>query len=573
MDTSLNLRTLFSKVFFGIIFAAAFVVSGFFVSDTYAVEEVTLTNSSDFTIDTTTFSPALGASLDRNSAAYYSVRSTSSSSDSILGVQWRITVEGPSALTPDVVDLDEVGWKDISPAFSLTIFHYPFATTATPGQLVATGSCADSDPEHSNTCTTDTFDVDPNDDFTNVDRVEFNASAPLGTYTIKRVLVDSEGNPISNELTVATVNVTDALSLEVTVAPKKIDLENYQGGQNNYFNDPKCTTISYEASDTHSFTVTINVNEVLLEMFANIVDMPSFNATSWAEYLADPMHNYLQEVPSGSFEGGLEFCPGEHIWHLSPDEFDVIDSDDFLSFISEKLVLGEFDFVVTATDVSDETREETVTVLIADLTVPLEAGWNLRSTPIALEGDIFFPSDSVDVVLRWDSGNQEWELVTDNHLEPLDALYIHATGTNQLGYVFERDLTSPPVRLMQEGWNLAGMALPLQDYWSWYDNYSYLNDNYSPIGPGALNPLVFDGNSNQALEMVVSPSQSLSYGNDWGSWYFNQYPFVWIPVLDGNEIENGYAEYVQNFGGYWLFMQNPDSLPGQTTTPLPLNWD
>ncbi len=196
-----------------VVLAAALIVSGFFVFNVNAVGDVTITRPSpeDLTIESTTFRPAIGSTLARNADAYYSIRSVSSLAETIPDVRWKITIEGPAGFIPNMVDLDEAGWKDPDET-SIEIFHYPFAGS---GTLVATGSCTNPDPVHDNGCATDTFDVDPNDNFTNVDKVRFNTSAPLGTYTIKRQLVDIDG-PVSDELTVATIELTaDLTTLEV----------------------------------------------------------------------------------------------------------------------------------------------------------------------------------------------------------------------------------------------------------------------------------------------------------------------------------------------------------------------
>lgn len=133
----------------------------------------------------------------------YSVQTISTFDDSIPTVKWKITVVGPGALDLGDVHIDERGWTDVGPnPDSTTVFHYPM--TDLGDDLRAIGSCASPDPEHGNGCTVDDFDVDPNDDFTNVDSIHFANDAPLGTYLIKRQLVDTEtGDPLSNELVIS----------------------------------------------------------------------------------------------------------------------------------------------------------------------------------------------------------------------------------------------------------------------------------------------------------------------------------------------------------------------------------
>lgn len=419
--------------------------------------------------------------------------------------------------------------------------------------------------------------------------LEYNGSFVIpqeSTHKICFFSVDEEGNEEDVQCQIALVDDGPPEIESVETDHEIIDLEYYSGGNNdNYFDDPKCTFFFINASDTHGIDdVQVNVSSVLKRMFKNLV--PD-SEEALDGYYADDMHN----MPS--LENGLvqqdnnlyqyEFCPGEHIYHLYNNFYSVGDGSDnvfdlynFTKFLEEDLVLGEFEFDVWVNDTTGKEVSTSVNVTIVDLTVPLEVGWNLRSTPLTLEGDEFWPSGSIDAVLGWNSSSQSWRLVTDNSIEPLDALYLHATDRNQIGYIFERDLTSPPLRTLYKGWNLAGVALQLYDTLynpDYYGYLTYLYDDYgSCVGEDALNPLIFDSNGNRALEVVVSPSQYLNYRNNWGSWYFVQYPWTWIPdIRSGGEVRNDCEQSVSNFEGYWLHMQNEDMMPGFTTTPLPID--
>ncbi|HCB35784.1 MAG: hypothetical protein A2W52_01470 [Candidatus Taylorbacteria bacterium RIFCSPHIGHO2_02_49_25] len=175
------------------------------ISENPEALSVTVSNSQDFTIDNQNLGiNPLNSGVVASSTYQYGVQTISTSVPPILTVQWKITVDGPSALSAGMVHVDELGWKDSSPDSNIETFHYPML--AIGGDLIAKGSCATPDPNHSNACLVDNFDVDPTDDFTNVDSIHFDASAPDGTYVIKRQLVDAEtGIPLSNELVVATV--------------------------------------------------------------------------------------------------------------------------------------------------------------------------------------------------------------------------------------------------------------------------------------------------------------------------------------------------------------------------------
>jgi len=428
---------------------------------------------------------------------------------------------------------------------------------------------------------------------------------------------------------VAVVDDTPPAIHSAVVDHHIIDLE-YFSGQIGSFDDPKCAYFEVNASDTHGIDgVQVNVHDALMAMFyPQITTLSSFDQSAWEDYLLQEQHN--ASVADFDSETGLykyKFCAGGHLYHLY--NMNVISWDDMKGLVSEKLVLGEFEFPIWVNDTAGHESGTTVNLSIVDLTVPLEQGWNLRSTPIRLEDNKYWTSQGIDVVLRWDSVTQLWQLVTDNSITPLDALYFHATERNQIGYIFERDLTSPPIKQMNAGWNLVGPANLLFDSlqnpcqtsndWSydyhydyegyyhsdWHDDYykyyygsgendwywewgwhngdylygelcdqhlTYLWEQYTYIGE-TFGPLIYDANGNRALELIVSPQQYLSYSDDWGSWNFNQYSFTWLPQITerGADPENYWDQNVNNFGGYWVFMQNPDVLPGFTTTPLPLS--
>lgn len=415
------------------------------------------------------------------------------------------------------------------------------------------------------------------------------------THKICFFSVDNHGNSEQLHCQVAVVDDNPPEIHSADVDHHKIDIETYSGGDGSlYFADPKCTMVTVNTTDTHEIDeVQAGVIDVLRKMFINL-EPDSQDALNG--YYADQMHNMPAFNSIGNDIYQYWFCPGKHIYHLY--DMDVLSYDNFTKFLMEDLALGEFELPIWVNDTTGKEAHTSVNITIVDLTVPLEVGWNLRSTPVTLEGNKFWPSGSIDAVLRWNSTTQSWQLVTDNNINPLDALYIHATSRNQIGYVFERDLTSPPVRHLGEQWNLVGMALPLTDYWyapsycdnpfdeDYYDDdgeygdyyagycyLTYLSSDYKNTREAFL-PVIYDAEGNRALRVVISPQQSLSYGDAWASWYFYQYPDNYVPrITSGNADPTNSGFGMINFGGYWAFMQNDALLPGFTTTPLPLYGD
>lgn len=413
--------------------------------------------------------------------------------------------------------------------------------------------------------------------------------------------LDNAGNQEELKCQAAVVDDNAPKIHSAEVDHEIVDLETYSGGDGDlYFADPKCTMVIVNASDTHEIDdVQIGIGDVLRSMYANL--NPD-NARALEKYYEDEMHN----MPAADLGAdGLYrhwFCPAKHIYHLYSQYYDVVNDssavlsyDNFTKFLMEDLVLGEFELPVLVNDTTGKEANASVNITIADLTVPLELGWNLRSTPIKLEGAKFWATDSIDAVLTWDSVSQSWELVTDNSITPMTALYMHSKARTQIGYIFERDLTSPPGRVLHEGWNLVGMALPLSDYWTtpYYCDNPFDEDSYDEDGEygdyyagycyltylstedkntrEAFLPVIYDAEGKRALKVVISLQQSLTYGNEWASWYFYQYPNEYVPrITSGGADPTNSGFSMINFGGYWAFMQNDAFLPGFTTTPLPL---
>jgi len=156
------------------------------------------------------FTPQIGSTIDQDVDAYIGRTTTYTGPQIGLGdpetIKWKVTVDGPSALTADMVDLDEVGWEDQTDQ-NIETFHYPFG--AVGGNLVAVGSCDGNVGAvgHSNSCATLIgFSLVENDVFTNADKINFGITAPTGTYTIKYELVNTNGGAVLGTHTV-TVEV------------------------------------------------------------------------------------------------------------------------------------------------------------------------------------------------------------------------------------------------------------------------------------------------------------------------------------------------------------------------------
>lgn len=218
IETSISLNSILkgTSVFLA---ASALILGGFFIA--YAAGEVTITPENPSAVGQI-LEPALndGDNVARGNTEYIG-RRTVNVLGSELGtpgdtIKWKVTITGPSTLSANDIDLDEVGWADLS-GNSAAAFHYPLSGTG--GVLEAVGSCdleLPSGHDEPSTCSTDVgFSVDANDNFINADSIKFNSNAPRGGYTIKYELVDTLGTPDTTD----DVVLSNAYEVAVTLEP------------------------------------------------------------------------------------------------------------------------------------------------------------------------------------------------------------------------------------------------------------------------------------------------------------------------------------------------------------------
>lgn len=225
-------RLLFSAVILFVFFYT--IVSA---TTVFAVLDITIITS-DPSVINQSFTPEIGSTLEKLSTAYLGRNTTYTGPQIGLAdpdngilydtIKWKVTIVGPSDLTPDMVDMDWVGFFDPpNEVPNITTYHYPFASeekdewenVIITSSIVARGSCDLSVEEgetHDNSCTHDVgFSLDENDVFTNADKINFSSNAPAGAYTIIYELIDtadgdvvlSNAYQVSFTLNPATINV------------------------------------------------------------------------------------------------------------------------------------------------------------------------------------------------------------------------------------------------------------------------------------------------------------------------------------------------------------------------------
>lgn len=172
--------------------------------------------------------------------------------------------------------------------------------------------------------------------------------------------------------------------------------------------------------------------------------------------------------------------------------------------------------------------------------IPLEKGWNTFSTPILLENDSWekissYIDDSIAYV--FDASKQEWVLVTASYrLKPLDAVYVRMNSDDSAPLMISGAISNPPTKHLENGWNLIGPTMAFMEENMPMDQV-FKSVEYTPSG------LI-------GYTVVVSPP-------------LYQEPWVYTRgQLGTRQMYWG--------SGYWVYMENPDTLVGFSTTPISL---
>lgn len=394
-------------------------------------------------------------------------------------------------------------------------------------------------------------------------------------------------NDPSSNFVFFTTNDTTLPTINYAVTDRSmVDLDYYYGGySSNYFNSGNYVEITVNANSMSKISsVQVNVTDMLLNLlYPQVSTLPSFSESQWEGYLIDSSRYNASASASSvdSYGNGnytFDFYPLAQIYNLY-NSYSVISYTDLDKLVSEELTLGNFTFPIYVIDAQGLVSTTNVNTTIVDLLVPINVGWNLRSTPIRLEGGTYLTTGSINAVLKWNSSAQDWELVTDNSIAPLDAMYIHSTGQDQIGYTFYRGLTAPPLRQLYERWNLVGPAnqlfASLSSSYTSLEDMSYYYQHYGGTCVAiALASVEKTPDGSTGWIVATSPFEYLDYTSNKGDWYFYEYAWAWtsnqVPSMSGAHCfdTNSNTINVDNFYGYWVYMENNDTLVGFTTTPL-----
>ena len=293
------------------------------------------------------------------------------------------------------------------------------------------------------------------------------------------------------------------------------------------------------------------------------------------------------------FNGGKQVCGYSCYSSLEDFFYEAYNNGDakFYDLLLSELRLGNFEVPATITSCGDENGTvTTIPLTIVDFQLPMAAGWNLRSTPITLDssystwGAIKSLGDGMpglEAAVTYNASAGRWEELTNaSTITPLSAYFIKMSGNDQLGFIVSRNVSMPPSRQLYRGWNLVSAATS----WSAVNQSAdlpYVEPFPLMLVQDALVSAQVAGNISGWTIAIGMPDftqylQSFYYKGFALEMmpyehYFAQMP--WTAIYSGNWSGDPY-EYTGVLtpgGGYWVYMEHPDTLAGFSFTPL--FWD
>ncbi|MBP1929017.1 PKD repeat protein [Methanolinea mesophila] len=215
----------------------------------------------------------------------------------------------------------------------------------------------------------------------------------------------------------------------------------------------------------------------------------------------------------------------------------------FFDYTVEKPGYEPFTAAITDRPAKDETVDLYAELVpVETFEVPLGNGWNLLSTPFETQWEESTLETILDIrgqpqirsVLGW---NGYWYIPSGSDtLSPLDALYVNVDGSATAYLSPSTGVTSPPSRVLNEGPNLIGSS-------PFYENGTF---PAIPLNQALISINETSGGGTGYI-IVISP------GNNQPGWGYAR----------GMTIPD-----ILPFKGYWVVMENSDTLYGFCTTPL-----
>lgn len=393
---------------------------------------------------------------------------------------------------------------------------------------------------------------------------------------------------------VTAPSITDTAAVPDTVSLLDTNFLDWVMGDAPYSIGPSYTDLIVDAGcgACNATSATVNLSALVLAILpADIGEV----VADWDQGKQNEWQNWLNELVSTSmdYREWEQHCYWDYELHLD----DLLTGgqwgdwnlryffeDDLDDMVFEDFQLGEVEIPVTAADCAGNEAEGNITLAIVDFQLPMEKGWNLRSTPISLNNsnlyNIVHLGDDLNYrsMLRWNGEEGRWEQyaeppsvdspgwyygstkVANAVMQPLEAYYIYASDNDQLGLVINRGNPGPPSSQLYEGWNLVSLAPHVRSFGGMSTEEALAPVNWS---------------------YARSVADDLSYTEQFYYGDYGDIPLSSPPLDEGKPaydkqfhqdtwlaIAGGDAKQMTPGGGHWVFMVNPGLLPGFSYTPL-----
>jgi len=382
---------------------------------------------------------------------------------------------------------------------------------------------------------------------------EFTITPDLG-YVVEDVLVDggSVGAVTSYTFTNVTADHTIDASFVLGEPPETFTITATAGAGGAI--EPSGEVV-VNSGASQAFTITPDTGYGIHEVLVDDVSVGAVTSYTFADVTANhTIHASFAAVETFTITatagtGGAIEPSGEVVVNSGASQAFTITPDTGY-VVDDVLVDGASVGAVSSHTFENVTANHTIDASFAEgttFTTTLSGGWNLLSTPIKLDTDSdafeqIFDAQSLAnilIVYSWDGVSQQWApVLTGYELLPLYAIYVKVKSDASAMAVFipSQELSWPPSRDLEPGLNLIGPAPALVE-----------GGLVMPLDEALISIEEAEGGL-RGYTMVVSPAH-------------NQPP--WAYAL-GMEVRD-----LIPFKGYWVVMENADTLYGFSTTPLP----
>jgi hypothetical protein len=409
--------------------------------------------------------------------------------------------------------------------------HIITATAGSGGTITPNGSIPVIDG------TDQTFNIVPDDGFV-IDQVTVDSvsQGSISIYTFPNVTADHTIQATFTQGGVTTFTITASAGTGGSINPNGSVLVN-EGTDKTFNIVPDGGFVIDQVTVDGS-----PQGNVSMYTFVNV----TMDHTIQATFIQGEVITYTIEASAGA--GGSIIPNGSVPVDQGNDRsFSIIPDSEFS--IEQVLVDGESQGAIDMYTFQNVTTNHTIQATFSQggliyFNQTLESGWNLFSTPVTLDpghgtfGMIFNQSlDMIEIIYGWDNEQKIWFIPANSTVpQPLDAYYVRVNSTAIALIYPSPSVTEPPSRYLPSGLSLIGSA----------PAYGMGGFPAMPVDQALISIKEAPGNLT-GYTIVISPG-------------LNQPG--WVYALGGP------LEDILPYKGYWVVMDNPDTLFGFSTTPI-----